>query len=339
MKNVLSLLKEIDITKVLAIYIANKPNSEKKQCFDRCISRYYYLIEEYLPKPQMKRIITNYSLKKGADGKYKYDFQCVIDTDIDSMVEWPVCWKAVLNGEIELLIPECILNKIDCTYLAVIILECIDQTDKEPFLLRENPNLFKRVKQHAVLIEDKNCLESLHKGIEKIIKYDITIDQIQNELFDLNQMKYALYNWGTILKYKGDYRDEFYNLSKNNPVSYFRAMEQQNILLEKYVKLDIDDYIKKGNRNSRIIIESYYRDNELPLVYIMNDNRTKKLLYEVDEQDMLCMGIRVLDENMSIKHVIAILMFYLEYPIRTKRVLLMENKKRFVDILAKRLCN
>ena len=74
MKNVLNLLKEIDITRVLAIYLANKSNTEQKQCFDRCISRYYYLIEEYLPKPQMKRFITNYSLKKETDGKYKYDF-------------------------------------------------------------------------------------------------------------------------------------------------------------------------------------------------------------------------------------------------------------------------
>ena len=141
------------------------------------------------------------------------------------------------------------------------------------------------------------------------------------------ELKHLVLNWDRVLKFRGNYEDEFKNFSKENPVSYQRAKERQKKLLEKYSDLDMDDYMRNGVSNTRIIIEARIREKDLPLVYVMGRDRTKKLISEVEEQDLLCMDVRVLDENMNdIKQVIAVLMMYLEYPIRTKRLLYIQNK-------------
>lgn len=143
--------------------------------------------------------------------------------------------------------------------------------------------------------------------------------------------KRSLHN--RVLKFRGNYEDEVKNFFKENPVSYQRVKERQKKLLEKYTDLDIDDYFRNGVRNNRIIIESRIRKSDLPLIYVMNEAGTKKLISEVEEEDLLCMDIRVLDENVNeIKQVIAILMIYLEYPIRTKRLLCIQEQRRLVSV-------
>lgn len=328
MKNVVSVLKEADMAKVIGLCMVNKSRRRQKLCFDNWFSLYCYVVEACFPDADSNMVVTRYSMGRAKDGTYQYDFHCVIGPDIDRRTEMPVHWEGVLTGEVNLLVPECILNKLDNTYLAFAILECLRRTYREKQLpKRKNTKLYERAKAYTKSNKIGNRVVALHKGIEKIIANDIKSDELQNEILELYELKHLVLNWDRVLKFRGNYEDEFKNFSKENPVSYQRAKERQKKLLEKYSDLDMDDYMRNGVSNTRIIIEARIREKDLPLVYVMGRDRTKKLISEVEEQDLLCMDVRVLDENMNdIKQVIAVLMMYLEYPIRTKRLLYIQNK-------------
>lgn len=334
MKNVVSVLKEADMAKVIGLCMTNKSRRRQKLCFDNWFSLYCYVVEACFPDADSNMIVTRYSMARAKDGTQQYDFHCVIGPDIDRKTEMPVHWEGVLTGEVNLLIPECILNKLDNTYLAFIILECLDRTYKDKQLpRRKNIKLYERAKNYTKSNKIENRVAAIHKGIEKIFANDIKCDELQNEILELYELKHLVLSWDRVLKFRGNYEDEFKNFSKENPVSYPRAKERQKNLLEKYFDLDMDDYMRNGVRNNRIIIESRIRKSDLPHIYVMNEVGTKKLISEVEEEDLLCMDIRVLDENVNeIKQVIAILMMYLEYPIRTKRLLCIQEQRRLMSV-------
>lgn len=333
MKNVVSVLKEADMSKVIGLCMLKKSARRQKVYFDNWFSLYCYVVEACFPDVDIKMVVTRYGMGRVNDGSQQYDFYCVIGPDIDRRTEMPVLWESVLTGEVNLLIPECILNKLDNTYLAFTILECMERTYRDKLPKRKNTKLYERAKSYATSIKNKNRVVALHKGIEKIIANDIKYDELQNEILELYELKHLVLNWDRVLKFRGNYEDEVKNFFKENPVSYQRVKERQKKLLEKYTDLDIDDYFRNGVRNNRIIIESRIRKSDLPLIYVMNEAGTKKLISEVEEEDLLCMDIRVLDENVNeIKQVIAILMMYLEYPIRTKRLLCIQEQRRLVSV-------
>lgn len=333
MKNVVSILNNSDMSQVLGLYLSDKFEKKQKSCFNEWFSVYCYFVEACFPKSEMKMVITRYRVIEEKNGKTQYDFYGILNPSENGSDERLILWSDVLKGQIELLIPECILSKIDNNYLAFVILEGMSRNLKIHMVERSNEKLYERARTYAKGVGDKNQIEALHRGIEKVINYDINPREIQNEILELFELKQKVLTWGEVLKCKRGYMKEFRKLSEDNPGEYNRATSKKEKLLEEYCELDMEDYLKVMNERNRIVVEASLDESMLPFVYVLRKDGTKEMLMDVDEKELICMDIRVFDESYkTTEQILALLMFYLEYPLRVNRILAMQEKQKLVNI-------
>ena len=108
-----------------------------------------------------------------------------------------------------------------------------------------------------------------------------------------------------------------------------------------YEELELSDYQEVVVEHMRIVLEDNPNCGELPLVFIRDKYGEKRELLDVSISKLLCMDICVTAKKVKDAYqVLAILLFYLEYPLRVKRmqkehmilsILGMKMKRDFID--------
>ncbi len=127
----------------------------------------------------------------------------------------------------------------------------------------------------------------------------------------------------------------FYMDNENHPDMrrfFFKLTE----LEDEIENTDVFDYLIADELGMRIIIEKnpYYR--KYPLIYIKDDNGNIYNIHAIPRGLLINMEIYVLDESIkNPAHVIALLVYYMEYPIRVKRIQKEYAMKALLGMLTK----
>lgn len=113
----------------------------------------------------------------------------------------------------------------------------------------------------------------------------------------------------------------FKQMDKDNPPDLRRIHRSLARLRSVYEEIELSDYTEVKNEHKRIIVEANETGTGFPVVYIRDGKGNRTEIKDVSISELLCMDVRVLDPALvDSEQVLALLVFYLEYPIRVERI-------------------
>ena len=122
----------------------------------------------------------------------------------------------------------------------------------------------------------------------------------------------------------------FHKLDNENPPDLRRLYIRLKSLEANCEDIGLSEYLEVANERKRIIVEKNACYKKLPLIYIRDGKGNQSKLCEVELLELLCMNIYLLDEEITKpEQVLALIGFYLEYPIKVERI----QRKYFVQSL------
>ena len=347
MQKLSHVLQKSNIRNVLGYLMADVPNGIN----DAKLSRYYTfscnVLELWSAEQKDTIVITNY--KKGYfEGMYRLDDREKIVEEID--------WKKIRNEELEVFVPDSILDLVD---IDMLMAECFFQWEKQFFdeiPERRNEILFREV------IEKKASqiggMRAVERVLERQFSYEIDQRAVKNEVREYYETKNLIVKWGDVWEEDDEFLFEhsvknlavrlvlenrirdgeasrvykfFKEQDLENPGDVYRCYTRKKKMKLAYEGLGLANYQRVEETHKKIIIEQNLHCERFPLVYVRDQYGETQQLSEVDESDLVCMDIWVKDENISDPlHALAIVLFYLEYPLRVARI--QEEKKELWEI-------
>ena len=127
----------------------------------------------------------------------------------------------------------------------------------------------------------------------------------------------------------------FYKMDVVNSPDLTRCYKRKKRLESEYEELELSDYQKVVGEHMRIVLEDNPTCGELPLVFIRDKYGEKQDLLDMSVSKLLCMDICVTAKKVKdANQVLAILLFYLEYPLRVER---MQKEYMILSILGMKM--
>ena len=367
MEKLSKILKECDIRNVLKILTEGLPKKKYSRMLERYYSLYCMVVQSWFPDGKETMVITSFKQTVTDMGEDVYQFYGVRDSNtILRMKEETIDWEDVINSDIEVLIPECLTENIEDDFLVVEILCQLDQRMVKDMPRCCNKTLFENVR--AMNKNGKNAVHALEKIMELRMHYQCDKRCIEAAIVELMDRKGLVVKWGDILvedrdpfleksSYMKNGREllasraaagclppvyeYFYKMDVVNSPDLTRCYERKKRLESEYEELELSDYQKVVGEHMRIVLEDNPTCGALPLVFIRDKYGEKQELLDVSVSKLLCMDICVTAKKVNDAYqVLAILLFYLEYPLRVKRmqkeymilsILGMKMKKESID--------
>lgn len=356
MKRVSDILKNCEIQKVLCYLTEGLPKSKCENMLERYYSLYRQLSGLWTRDKSNAVIITGFRQMGKETDLSAYSFFCVhSSSDMHSFVEeeQPVNWKDILKKKTECLIPECFLHTASVDLLTTEILLQIEKEALSGIRKRRSSKLFKNVMENAQ--SGKRKLNAVEKTLETALNYQMDRRLIQNAVLEYNENNLRLIKWGEILEERespfvkeliSDLMGKemlvrqvlarplvseidtpvykwFIKMDPVNIPDICRCYSRLNILRSYFKQIQFSDYEYVKEEHLRIIIEHNPSNSRVPIVYIRN-KYGEKIDFSESEfglSRVLCMDIFMTDEKIGDNsQVLATLAFYMEYPIRVRRI-------------------
>ena len=146
MEKISRILKECDIRNVLNILTEGLQKKKYSKMLERYYSLYCMVVQSWFPDEKETIVITSFKQTIADMGEDVYQFCGVRDgNSILEMKEEAIEWANVVNGDIEVLIPEYLIEEIDDDFLVVEILHQLDKSMPKDIPRCYNETLFENV--------------------------------------------------------------------------------------------------------------------------------------------------------------------------------------------------
>ena len=355
MKTVKDMLKECDIKENLLALLAGVPKKRFAKMLEQYYSLYYAVLEAWYGDGCVDWILTDFRQSESKDGRKVYSFYGK-NPEISVTTEaTKIDWDQIVLGKVRVYVPDCIADKINDKVLCSMFLHQLYEKCTVSVQKNANKHLFDHIK--SLPKERKSNISAYESLLEMIIHYFMDKDYINNAILEYKESKCTSFKWGDLLcecdwkfviprhfmnseavakfldqalQYGGIpkvYR-YFRRFDDENPPNLRRLYTRLELLKSDYEDIELSDYLEVTNDGKRIIVENNVCYMKLPLIYIRDGKGNQSEIDEVELSELLCMDIYVLDEGITEpEQVLALLAFYLEYPIRIERI----QRKFFVQ--------
>ena len=356
-----NVLKECGLREVLNILTSGLPSGKYRKMLERYYSTYCHIMESWFPDGRQEIIMTDFKEMKCEKREVQYCFWGIKDykSGIKINAE-PIDWSNVFNMNIEVFVPDCFLENMDPDLLVVEILYQLGNEFSDEIPKNRNKRLFDSISE--INTNEKNKIQAIEKNLEQCIHYQCDKRFVENALMEHEEkLKGFIVKWGDILIENGDEFIERAALMKDSkdmlfchyvagempavyeyfhkmdavcPPDLTRCYKRNEYLVSEFRDVDLSDYKDVINEHLRIICEENPICKSYPLVYVRDKFGKTYGLTEIPVFKLLCMEIFVLDKNiLDPMQVLAIILFYLEYPIRVSRIQKEHMITRLVNIL------
>lgn len=356
MKRVSEILKDCDIRKVLCCLTEGIPENTFDIMLERYYSLYRMVSELQISDKSNEVILTGFRQTERQVEHSLYTFFGIYNaSDMHSLLEdeRPVKWEEVLKRETVCLIPKCLVEAAGEELLTTEILLQIEKVNSARIRKRRNSKLFKYVREATR--SGKSKLYVAEKTLETALSYQVDHRLIENAVFEYSESKFPLIKWGKILEERessfvkhliSDLKGKemlarqllsgslvsaidtpaykwFIKMDPENVPDICRCYNRLNILRACYNELGFSDYQDVEEEHLRIVIEHNPSNDKFPIIYVRNKYGEKIEFSEseIGLSRLLSMDIYVTDSKISDQsQVLAMLAFYMEYPLRVKRI-------------------
>lgn len=346
MRNVQNLLNECDIKDSLLLLLSGVPKKRFAKMLEVYYSFYCMAKEAWYGDDAEAYFITDFTQERFFEGKEKYVFYGRMGKASEKVVEVKIDWNQVLLGKTKVFIPGCIDNAFKDEMLAAMVLNQMYEHSTIDIPKNTNKKLFEYIMKQP---RDKKlkilASESL---IESKIHYLMDKSAVNNAVLEYQESQVPSLKWGSLLKNtetgipdrimrsdaSGRFLDDamrkgtlpkayrwFKQMDKDNPPDLRRIHRSLARLRSVYEEIELSDYTEVKNEHKRIIVEANETGTGFPVVYIRDGKGNRTEIKDVSISELLCMDVRVLDPALvDSEQVLALLVFYLEYPIRVERI-------------------
>ena len=248
-----------------------------------------------------------------------------------------------------LLFPECFADGISDEWLSAEILRQVEKGWEPEIPIRMNQKLFLSVKENCQ--SRKSSRKAIRKSMERVIHDQTDRRIVENAFAEYMESRVMVCKWGELLKKNDDRQlryilmDDrspgilksrlkhskledsmggvcrwFMEMDQDNPPDPVRCLRRKAVLAEAYGRIGLSDYLAVTEGHKRILIERNAASAAFPAIYIRDQYGNRILIGEEDVSTLLCMDIYVMESDItSTDQILAYMLFYLEYPIRTER--------------------
>lgn len=361
MKTVQDIFKECDIRESLLVLLAGVPENRSSKMFEQYYSLYCVVMATWYGQGVTDYILTGFRKSEYKNGKKVYSFYSKnLETPVNKEVE-KIDWNEVVRGKIKVYIPDYVTEKITNDVLCSMLLYQIYEWCTVDVPQYTNKLLFDSMK--CVTQERKSDIAEYESWLEMLFHYSFHYsmekDYINNAILEYKESKCNSFKWGELLReydweigipnhilysYGGlqilhrnlqlkrlpEVYSCFHKLDNENPPDLRRLYIRLKSLEANYEDIGLSEYLEVANERKRIIVEKNACYKKLPLIYIRDGKGNQSKLCEVELSELLCMNIYLLDEEITKpEQVLALIGFYLEYPIKVERI----QRKYFVQSL------
>lgn len=357
MKTVQAVLKECDIKESLLVLLAGVPKKRFCKMLEQYYSLYCTVVDAWYEDGSADCILTDFRQSGYVDGEKEYFFYAKDTTLTTDTVDSKIDWDKVLLGTMKVYVPDCITEKTSDKILCPMFLHQMYVQSTVEVQKYTNKRLFEHIK--ALPREKKSNIEGCEHMLEAIVHYFTDKDYIKNAVLEYKESKGSAFKWGDLLStrnWKAGIPDHimyfqtgsqildqallrgglpdayrcFRRLDSENPPDLRRLYTRLKSLGSEYKDIELSDYLEVTNKRKRIIIENNVSCKKLPLIYIRDGKGEQTSLDDVEVSELLCMDIHVLDEEIAKpEQVLALIGFYMEYPIRVERI----QRRYFIQAL------
>lgn len=366
-KRVAGILKDCDIQNVLGFLTEGLEGEKYKRMRERYDALYCRVLGLGIPNAARKMILTDFreTDKEREESAFCFFGICPCSGKLD-FSEKPVQWEIFLSGKTDILVPDCVTEAVGAEKLSAQILWQIEKIHRKDTAEKRNKIILMSFRRHSK--SGQSRLFAMEKIIEKIWKYEIDQRILLNEICEYKEKQCLIVKWGDILKQNRDPipQDVIRRLQKagqevRRTVSKNIAAGETDNLCRKIARLDrentpdiirccrrirhflscyetirLADYQYVIQEHMRVIIEHNPYLPHLPVIYICNKYGEKMELNEFKSElsRLLCMDIYVTDEKLNDEdQVLALIAFYMEYPLRVRRLQEEAMLSVFMEIL------
>ena len=335
MKRLINVIKECNTEDLFGYLTEGKTKKEEKKQFIRYYSLYCSIVESYSPNRDKELVITGYKRNKSNQGIPEYEFAGILNPTCQTKKEESILWTQVIVDKVDVVVPDILLEHVTDVFIVAEVFRKLELYNKEKIEKRYNEGLFQRV--YRANRKKYSTLEAISRYVEKIT-YDNTVQKmIQNEVLEYCELKSGVKTWGELLHQEYSCFMEFVTLCLENPPNFRRAEKRIFELREAYRSTGLDAYINVYKNRCRIIIENQ-KSEFLPLIYVRDVSGNSYPLQHYSMNMLVCMDIRIQDNFLRRpESILALLLYYLEYPIRIDRIKKNDGITLLIQILKNRL--
>lgn len=357
MKTVQDILKACDIKKSLLVLLAGVPKKRFSKMLEWYYSLYCLAMGAWYEDGVNDCILTDFRQSEYKDGRKVYSFYGRNPDTNGRIEDAKIDWNQAILGKTKIYVPDCIAERIDDELLCPMFLHQMYEHCTVDVQKSTNKLLFNHINSFPK--EKKSNIPGCENMLEKQLHYVMNKAYINNAILEYKESKGNSFKWGALLK-QYDWKSGipgrimysqtgskflfqalqngrlpqvyrcFRRLDNENPPDLLRIYKRLELLDSVYNDIELSDYLEVVNNGKRIIIENNVCCSRLPLIYIRDGHGNQSELGKAELSELLCMDIHVIDDKITtLEQVMALLVFYLEYPIRVKRV----QRKFFVQSL------
>lgn len=346
MRTVQNMLKECDIKECLLLLLTGVPKKRFSKMLQQYYSFYCAAVETWYGEGTTDWILTDFTQSEFKDGRAVYCFYGKKPEMSGKMDDKKIDWDQVILGKIRVYIPDCIDEKINDVVLCSMFLYHMYEQCTITVQKNSNKKLFEYIK--ALPRERTPNISACESLLELTIHYLMDRHYINNAILEYKESMCPSLKWGDLLcdfevgllncimdsqtgakfltqalksSNLPDVYHCFYHLDDENPPDLRRLYIRLKCLWSDYEAIELSDYLKVTNQGKRIIVENNVCCKKFPLIYVRDSKGNKIEIKKVSLSELLCMNIYLLDLRIvKPEQVLALLAFYLEYPIRVERI-------------------
>lgn len=338
------ILIECDIVDTICI-LTGKIHVAHFDALTTYYSFYRYTMETYNPGNANGFYISSYRKVDVCLRPYTYAFFNVNSGRL------PIDMKKAIDENREIYVPDCFVKATSMEWIAAAFLYQLKAFWDEEYPLYFVPDkVFEGFMKRNTITPV--AFPSVEKALFKVLRtidYQIVKNEIdeqhedRNVIFwsdilndnDVSVMELEKHSYSNIRSVETIMRTKDFYFS-DIPKEYVYYVEMSDIyapdvlrgirikrnLLHSYKDLTFARYKEVMKEGSRIIVEENKLNSTFPFIYVRDRYGVKKFISDVPVEKLVCMDIHILSPYaIHPQEVLGKIMFYLEYPIRTKRII------------------
>ena len=355
------MLRDCRVEAVLGELVAGMSSEKRSAMLKRYYSVYCMLLEKWNPSGKHDVILMDFKEEKHGTWGEKTQFYGVWDyrkaafrgsklLDPDEVIKSgrkrvkEIDWEKVIRPEadVEVLIPDCLLEAVGETALVVLILQRIERVRGGKISVRTNRMLMDRIKKERPVLSGRIAV--LERTVKHRFRHRVSHEFLIDEIREYAELAGKVMQWETLLESEeadqpvfrrpvwDDGTDDISELSEklvkclleldqDNPPRPGRVIGKIRELNRRLRHLELSDFQSVQLERQRILIEQNPSAGKLPLVCVRSRSGEVCQVQDVTLSELLCMEIHVLDKTCASEdRVLAVLLFSLLYPIRMMRM-------------------
>lgn len=359
-----NVLNNCDMRNVLRLMTEGLPGTKYWKMMIRYYSLYCWIKGRWISKDCTAVIITGFKERKKDCGQPVYGLYGILDDfGMRKNEEFLLDINTIFENGAEVLLPECILDKISDEWIVAEILIQLEKSWDEDTHFRADDKLLRIM--DGPFEEKENKMDSIELIMEYMVNHKIDSRVFDNEIEEYEECKAPTYKWKNLLDQGSEYLVDEANTSEakkifltrailqdrvpkdgvpgfykrflvldyNNPPDIIRCYNRKKRLEMEYEELTLSMFQEIRERHKRIIVEKNSACGKFPCIYVKDKNGRKTDIREEAICELLCMDIHVMDSHVVDKEqLLALILFYLEYPLRVKRVQTTQMREVLIEM-------